>query len=572
MPLARRGVGVRGGAPGLGHPRGPRSPPPLRAGDDVGARHREHRSSNDVEADIRAAQRVGGPWGRRRSRCSRPQRTGAHGGMARSSGSLLVGHWTPRKGILDALGSARALGRPASRSIWSASRIGTHPTRRRSGAHCAIRRSPGGCGSTAGSVRRPGGPLCRGRRPAAALHPRGVRHGPGRGAGGRPADRRDSGRGRARGRPGRLRGRTRAAGRRRGRWRSAIKRLATNPAERQRRAAHARERAASLPRWGESVAAFERPARLTCVAPVARSAWRDVGFDAEWLAARGPYDEAALDRAGRGRHSGLGRPTCRLRPIAPVVVDLGSGTGAALDGTALARPAPDRRLRRRPRRRLLPRQVCASTRAVLAHDDADRRRSAAAAGCQRVARRTGRSIWWSVTLWQTCCRSIGWPRGWQRCFGLAALAHLALTYDGLTAFEPTSDAALAVDADLEPVRAFHRPHGSRRRRRPNLWRLDGRSPPTSCARSGRPGDRARGPSQTGMSAPTTGRRSGGAGPTDPIRRRGRTRVGGVSRPRPGDLGAGRRRPWKTATLVARVGHRDVLARKPLTQRADSQDC
>jgi glycosyltransferase involved in cell wall biosynthesis len=37
----------------------------------------------------------------------------------------------------------------------------------------------------------------------------------------------------------------------------AIARLAADPAGRQRRADHARERAASLPQWSESVAAFD---------------------------------------------------------------------------------------------------------------------------------------------------------------------------------------------------------------------------------------------------------------------------------------------------------------------------
>ncbi|MGE3909515.1 MAG: hypothetical protein AB7K36_09200 [Chloroflexota bacterium] len=54
-----------------------------------------------------------------------------------------------------------------------------------------------------------------------------------------------------------------------------------------------------------------------------------MGFDAEWLAARQPYDDAALDRAAVQAIQDWGRT---LPPAyAPVVVDLGSGTGAALD-------------------------------------------------------------------------------------------------------------------------------------------------------------------------------------------------------------------------------------------------
>jgi SAM-dependent methyltransferase len=54
-----------------------------------------------------------------------------------------------------------------------------------------------------------------------------------------------------------------------------------------------------------------------------------VGFDPAWLAARRRYDEAALDPAAVQAISAWGRSLPSDR--APVVVDLGSGTGAALD-------------------------------------------------------------------------------------------------------------------------------------------------------------------------------------------------------------------------------------------------
>ena len=54
-----------------------------------------------------------------------------------------------------------------------------------------------------------------------------------------------------------------------------------------------------------------------------------MAFDADWLAARAPYDEAALDRSAVDAIRAWG---ARLPPgYAPIVVDLGSGTGVALD-------------------------------------------------------------------------------------------------------------------------------------------------------------------------------------------------------------------------------------------------
>ncbi len=53
-----------------------------------------------------------------------------------------------------------------------------------------------------------------------------------------------------------------------------------------------------------------------------------MSFEADWLAARAPYDEAALDRHAIARLVAWG--VALPAGYAPVVVDLGTGTGAAL--------------------------------------------------------------------------------------------------------------------------------------------------------------------------------------------------------------------------------------------------
>ena len=65
-----------------------------------------------------------------------------------------------------------------------------------------------------------------------------------------------------------------------------------------------------------------------------------MGFDADWLAARAPYDEAALDQTAVVAMQAWGRQL--PAEYWPLVVDLGSGTGVALD---------------RVRRWLAPRQI-----------------------------------------------------------------------------------------------------------------------------------------------------------------------------------------------------------------------
>src|ERR1043165_2729291 len=53
-----------------------------------------------------------------------------------------------------------------------------------------------------------------------------------------------------------------------------------------------------------------------------------MGFEVEWLDARRPYDEAALDHHAIGAIQAW---ASRLPPgYVPIVVDLGSGTGVAL--------------------------------------------------------------------------------------------------------------------------------------------------------------------------------------------------------------------------------------------------
>ena len=124
---------------------------------------------------------------------------------------LLVGHWTPRKGILDALAAVARLGPGVSLDL-----VGEQdrdPTLRRAGTGGAARPGPAWQGARAWPrlLRRPGRAVRSRRCARPAVDARGVRHGPGRGAGGRAADRRDARRRRARGRPRRAGGRAGAA-------------------------------------------------------------------------------------------------------------------------------------------------------------------------------------------------------------------------------------------------------------------------------------------------------------------------------------------------------------------------
>lgn len=172
-----------------------------------------------------------------------------------------------------------------------------------------------------------------------------------------------------------------------------------------------------------------------------------MGFEARWLAARGPYDEAALDpvaiRAIRRWGAEL-RPAC-----APVVVDLGSGTGAALG---------------RVNRWLAPRQV----RAYAVDRDPTLLSVAAARGLLgeavpvvadllepldgrggpedgTVDLVVGHALADLVPLDRLAAR----VRALTRPGGLV---HLALAYDGLTEFSPTAD----LDLERAMLAAFHR--------------------------------------------------------------------------------------------------------------------
>ena len=60
-------------------------------------------------------------------------------------------------------------------------------------------------------------------------------------------------------------------------------------------------------------------------------------FEAAWLAARGPYDDAALDRGAVDAIQAWAAAPPTVRPLS--VVDLGSGTGAALRRAARWLPA-----------------------------------------------------------------------------------------------------------------------------------------------------------------------------------------------------------------------------------------
>jgi SAM-dependent methyltransferase len=172
-----------------------------------------------------------------------------------------------------------------------------------------------------------------------------------------------------------------------------------------------------------------------------------VGFEAEWLAARGPYDEAALDPVAvvAIREWAAGHP----RERTPVVVDLGSGTGAALG---------------RVRRWLAPREIVA----YAVDRDAALLERATAFGHSwpavpivgdlleplddrggppdgTVDLVVGHALADLVPLVSLAARSVALARP-------GGLVHFALAYDGLTAFSPVADARL----EQTILAAFHR--------------------------------------------------------------------------------------------------------------------
>jgi SAM-dependent methyltransferase len=276
-------------------------------------------------------------------------------------------------------------------------------------------------------------------------------------------------------------------------------------------------------------------------------------FEAEWLAARGPYDEAALDPVAVDliRHWGaeLGGGS------SPVVVDLGSGTGAALD---------------RVGRWLAPRDVVA----YAVDQDPSLLFSTLANG------RLGHAVPIVGDLLEPLDARGGPPDGTvdlvvahaladlvpldqlaSRAFALArpgGLVHVALAYDGLTAFSP------APDPDLEAsiLAAFHR----------HMDRPAAQNPAYGGSTAGRrlaPALAAAG-LEVVTDAPScwlvcAGDRPNGRRVLSRLLQYvvdGAREIGRVSADDLARWERRRRDAIEAGTLTVRVGHRDVLARRP----------
>jgi SAM-dependent methyltransferase len=170
-----------------------------------------------------------------------------------------------------------------------------------------------------------------------------------------------------------------------------------------------------------------------------------VGFDADWLAARAPYDEAALDRPAI---TSIQEWTERLPDeYAPVVVDLGSGTGAALN---------------RARRWLAPRRIVAY---AVDQDAILLAQAVTPVGGSPVTPLVGDVLQpldplggppdgtVDLVVGHALADLLPLDRLAARVSALlrpGGLAHLALTYDGVTTFEPAND------LDTSVLSAFHR--------------------------------------------------------------------------------------------------------------------
>lgn len=285
-----------------------------------------------------------------------------------------------------------------------------------------------------------------------------------------------------------------------------------------------------------------------------------MGFDAAWLAARRPYDEAALDPVAIGaiQQWAVALP----RDYRPVVVDLGSGTGAGL---------------RRARRWLARRPVTAY---AVDLDGSLLSRAAASACWHDAAPVVG-------DLLEPLAPNGGPPDGTvdlvvahaladlvplDRLAARAAalvrpggLVHVALTYDGVTELSSVGDPIRPIGAGVEAavLGSFHRHMDRPARRVPEY--------------GGSTAGRRIGPSlqaagfEIVVDAPSVWNVRASDGPGGRtvlawllrfILESGRA-IGDV---RSDDLdawGSARRAALARRTLAARVGHRDVLARAPL---------
>jgi SAM-dependent methyltransferase len=280
------------------------------------------------------------------------------------------------------------------------------------------------------------------------------------------------------------------------------------------------------------------------------------GFEVDWLAARAPYDVAALDRSAVAalRDWGARLPLDHV----PVVVDLGSGTGVALE---------------RACRWLAPRQVVA----YAVDQDAGllARLSSPAAGSQvtpivgdllapldlhggppdgTIDLVVSHAVADLLPLDRLAARVAALPRP-------GGLAHLALVYDGLTAFEPPAEPGL----DALVLTAYHRHMDQHRKRTPQY--------------GGSTAGRRLGPAlaAAGLEVMVNGHSAwhvraadgpGGRRVLDRLIRyvvEAADAIGGLA---PGDLArwkAERLTALANGTLSVRVGHRDVLARRPMAR-------
>lgn len=284
-----------------------------------------------------------------------------------------------------------------------------------------------------------------------------------------------------------------------------------------------------------------------------------MGFDADWLAARAPYDEAALDQTA------VAAVQARSQQVPaeyrPVVVDLGSGTGVALE---------------RVRRWLAPRPILGYAMDrdanLLARITPPRDGSLIVptigdllAPLDRLGGPPDGTV--DLVVGHALADLLPLDRLAERVMALlrpGGLGHLALVYDGLTAFASGDDPAHDVDADLEMevIAAFHRHMDLSTRETPSYGgSTAGRRLGAALASAGL---------ALVVDVPTIWRVEsldghGGRAVLDGLLRfvvEAAREVGSVP---PNDLAhweQARRAALTAGALTARVGHRDLLARKP----------
>jgi SAM-dependent methyltransferase len=300
-----------------------------------------------------------------------------------------------------------------------------------------------------------------------------------------------------------------------------------------------------------------------------------MGFEATWLAARRPYDEAALDRGAVAAIQTWAARLPRTRPV--IVVDLGSGTGVALNrAAAWLAPHDLRAYAVDADSGLISLRVSAGGASSGATDHPATVVTPLVGDLLTPLEQIGGPAAGAVdlVLGHAVADLLPLDRLAERVAALlrpGGLAHLALTYDGLTAFSAEDGTGRrTADLDNRVIGAFHQRMDRPREADPSYGgSTAGRRLPAALAGAGleivRDGPSAwlvratDGPDGRAVLDRLLQYVAEAARDTSTLSEQ---QLQSWERQRRGQLAAG--------MLTARVGHRDVLAHKPASATPDHE--